>query len=102
MSRWNRVKVAFAAASLSGGLALAALPVAFAETGSSTASADQDGGMMQHRMPNAQGGMMAGMMGPMNSKGMQQKMARMMESCNRLMAAMNSNKDGTSTPSNKG
>jgi hypothetical protein len=46
-------------------------------------------------MPNDQGGMMPGMMG---SGEMQQKMARMMDNCNRMMESMMQNKDGTLTP----
>jgi len=45
--------------------------------------------MMQQGMPNDQGGMMPGMMG---SGEMQQKMARMMDNCNRMMESMMQNK----------
>jgi hypothetical protein len=47
--------------------------------------------MMDHQMPERQGGMMPGMM--MNGE-MQQKMTRMMDDCNRMMESMMPNKDG--------
>lgn len=47
--------------------------------------------MMDHEMPNGQGGMMPGMM--MNGE-MQQQMTRMMDNCNRMMESMMQNKDG--------
>ena len=98
MTRWNTMKFAIAAAGVSGGLALAALPVAFAQSDTSTAPADHGGGMTQHGMPNEQSGMMPGMMGSMGSGEMQQKMARMMDNCNRIMESMLQDKSGTASP----
>jgi hypothetical protein len=45
--------------------------------------------MMDHQMPDDQGGMP----GMMMNGGMQQKMTRMMDNCNRMMESMVQNKD---------
>jgi hypothetical protein len=95
MARLNMMKRVIAAAGVLGGVALVALPAAFAQANTPTTPADHGGGMMQQGMPNDQGGMMPGMMG---SGEMQQKMARMMDNCNRMMESTMQNKDGTPTP----
>ena len=82
MARMNRTQAVIAMAGLLVGLAAAGAP-AIAQSSPSAPSADQGKSMM---------------MGPE----MQRKMSRMMDSCNRMMAAMNLDKDGTSAPSNKG
>jgi hypothetical protein len=66
-------------------------PSTHAQPGAPAAPANQGGAMMDHGMPNGQGGMMPGMM--MNGE-MQQKMTRMMDNCNRMMESMMQNKDG--------
>jgi Spy/CpxP family protein refolding chaperone len=100
MARLNMMKGVIAAAGVLGGVALAALPAAFAQASTQTTPADHGGSMMQQGMPNDQGGMMPGMMG---SGEMQQKMARMMDNCNRMMESMMQNKAGTPPASpNKG
>ena len=72
-------------AGLLAGFALASLP-AFAQTNAPAQGADQGSGMMM-------------------DQGMQQKMSRMMDNCNRMMESMAPTKDGTPAPSappNKG
>ena len=90
MARLNMMKSVFAAAGVFGGVALVVLPAAFAQTNTPMTPTE-----MQQGMSNDQGGMMPGMMG---SGEMQQKMARMMDNCNRMMESMMQNKDGTPTP----
>jgi Spy/CpxP family protein refolding chaperone len=100
MARLNMMRGVIAAAGVLGGMALVVLPAAFAQTSTPMTPAEHGGGMMQQGMPNDQGGMMPGMMG---SGEMQQKMARMMDNCNRMMESMMQNKAGTPPASpNKG
>jgi len=96
MARMNKTKRVIAITGLLVGLALGATAV-FAQTNVPPASASEPGAMMDHQMPDGQGGMMPGMM--MNGE-MQQKMTRMMDSCNRMMESMMQNKDGA--PAQKG
>jgi Spy/CpxP family protein refolding chaperone len=93
MDRLNRITGVIAMTGLVGGLAAVAISAAFAQTNAPPAPSDQ-GGMMQHGMPNGQG-MMPGMM--MNEE-MQQKMVRMMDNCNSMMETMMQNKGTTTTP----
>ncbi len=88
MAQMNKTMGVVAMAGLLGGLALAGAP-AFAQTSAPTSP--QGGAMMDHGMPNGQGGTMPGMM--LNGE-MQQKMTRMMDNCNRMMGSMMQNKDG--------
>jgi len=100
MTQTNRTKNRIVIAGLLAGLALASLP-AFAQTNAPAPEADQGSGMMQHGMPSGNS-MKPGMM---MDQGMRQKMSRMMDNCNRMMASMASTKDGTPVPSvppNKG
>jgi len=91
MARMNKTKRVIAVTGLLVGLALGATAV-FAQTNVPPASASEPGAM-----PGGQGGMMPGMM--MNGE-MQQKMTRMIDSCNRMMESMMQNKDGA--PAQKG
>jgi hypothetical protein len=100
MTQTNRTKSRIVIAGLLAGIALASLP-AFAQTNAPASGADQGSGMMQHAMPSGEA-MKPGMM---MDQGMQRKMSRMMDNCNRMMESMTPNKDGTPTPSaptNKG
>jgi Spy/CpxP family protein refolding chaperone len=96
MAQMNKTKRVIAVAGLLAGLALAGAS-AFAQTSAPAAAANQGGSMMDHEMPNGQGGMMPGM--KMNEE-MQQKMTRMMDNCNRMMESMMQNKEGA--PAKKG
>ena len=97
MVRMNKTKRVIAMTGLLAGLALGAT-AAFAQTNAPLAPANKGGGtMMDHQMPEGQGGMMPGMM--MNGE-IQQKMTRMMDDCNRMMESMMPNKDGA--PSKNG
>jgi Spy/CpxP family protein refolding chaperone len=96
MARMNKSKGVIAMAGLLGGLALAGAS-AFAQTSAPAAPANQGGAMMDHEMPNGQGGMMSGMM--MNGE-TQRKKTRMMDNCNRMMESGMQNKNGA--PANKG
>ena len=96
MVRMNKTKRVIAVTGLLAGLALASVS-AFAQTNAPAAPTNQGGAMMDHQMPERQGGMMPGMM--MNGE-MQQKMTRMMDDCNRMMESMMPNKDGA--PSKNG
>jgi Spy/CpxP family protein refolding chaperone len=96
MAQMNKTKGVIAMAGLLGVLALAGAP-AFAQTSAPAAPATPDDTMMDHGMPNGQGGMMPGMM--MNGK-MRQKMTRMMDNCNRMMESAVQNKDAS--PAKKG
>ncbi len=100
MTQTNRTKNRIVIAGLLVGLALASLP-AFAQTNTPAPEVDQGSGMMQHGMPNGSA-MKPGMM---MDQGLQQKMSRMMDDCNRMMESMMPNKEGMPTPSapaNKG
>jgi hypothetical protein len=101
MARLNTMKSVIAAGIL-GVFACAALPTALAQTDAQPTPPDHGSTMMNHGMPNDQGRMMPGMMGPANPKEMQQQMTRMMDNCNRMMEGMMQNKPGTSTSPNKG
>jgi Spy/CpxP family protein refolding chaperone len=96
MAQMNKTKRVIAVTGLLAGLALAGAS-AFAQTNAPAAPTNQEGAMMDHQMPERQGGMMPGMM--MNGE-MQQKMTRMMDDCNRMMESMMPNKDGA--PSKNG
>jgi Spy/CpxP family protein refolding chaperone len=96
MAQMNKTMGVIAMAGLLGGLVLAGAP-ASAQTSAPAAPAPQGGAMMDHGIPNGQGGTMPGMM--MNGE-MQQKMTRMMDNCNRMMRSMIQNKDGA--PAKKG
>jgi len=96
MARMNKTKRMIAITGLLVGLALGGT-AAFGQTNVPPASASNGGAMMDHQMPDGQGGMMPGMM--MNGE-MQQKMTRMIDSCNRMMESMMQNKDGA--PAQKG
>lgn len=98
MTQTIRTKSRIVIAGLLAGVALASLP-AFAQTNVPAPHADQGSGMMQHGMPNGEA-MQPGMM---MGRDMQQKMSRMMDSCNRMMESMMPSKDGTpSAPTDKG
>ena len=88
MARMNKTKRVIAITGLLGGLALGGT-AAFAETNVPPVSASNGGAMMDHQMPDDQGGMP----GMMMNGGMQQKMTRMMDNCNRMMESMVQNKD---------
>ena len=96
MAQMNKTKRVIAVTGLPAGLALAGAS-AFAQTNAPAAPTNQGGAMMDHQMPERQGGMMPGMM--MNGE-MQQKMTRMIDDCNRMMESMMPNKDGA--PSKNG
>jgi len=96
MAQMNKTKRVIAVTGLLAGLALAGAS-AFAQMNAPAAPTNQGGAMMDHQMPERQGGMMPGMM--MNGE-MQQKMTRMMDDCNRMMESMMPNKDGA--PSKNG
>ena len=72
MARMNKTKRVIAITGLLGGLALGGT-AAFAETNVPPVSASNGGAMMDHQMPDDQGGMP----GMMMNGGMQQKMTRM-------------------------
>jgi hypothetical protein len=86
----NKTKRLIAVTGLLAGLALGSTAT-FAQTNAPATTANKGGAMMDHQMPEGQGGMMPGMM--MNG-GMQQEMTRMMDNCNRMMESMMQNKDG--------
>jgi Spy/CpxP family protein refolding chaperone len=96
MVRMNKTKRVIAVIGLLAGLALGSTAT-FAQTNAPSATVNKGGAMMDHQMPERQGGMMPGMM--MNGE-MQQKMTRMMDKCNRMMESMMPNKDGA--PSKNG
>jgi hypothetical protein len=100
MIQMNRAKGSFVIAGLLAGLALASLP-AFAQTRAPAPAPDQGNGMMQHAMPNGEAMKPGMMMDP----GMQQKMSRMMDNCDRMMGGTMQNRNGPpapSAPTNKG
>jgi Spy/CpxP family protein refolding chaperone len=90
MARMNKTKRVIAVTGLLAGLALGSTAT-FSQTNAPPATVNKGGAMMDHQMPEGQGGMMPGMM--MNGE-MQQKMTRMMDNCNRMMESMMQNKDG--------
>ena len=90
MVRMNKTKRVIAMTGLLAGMALGGT-AAFAQTNAPPATTNKGGAMMDHQMPEGQGGMMPGMM--MNGE-MQQKMTRMMDNCNRMMESVMQNKDG--------
>ena len=90
MARMKKTKRVIAVTGLLAGLALGSTAT-FAQTNAPAATVNKADAMMDHQMPEGQGGMMPGMM--MNG-GMQQEMTRMMDNCNRMMESMMQNKDG--------
>ena len=75
ITQMNKIKGVIAMAGLLGGLALAGAP-AFAQTAApATPPTTSGSGMMEHGMPNSQGGKMM-------KPEMMQKMAKMMDGCN--------------------
>jgi hypothetical protein len=90
MAQMNKIKSLVAMAGLLGGLALASVP-AFAQTAAPATPPPPGSGMMEHGMPNNQAG-------TMTNAEMMEKMAKMMDNCNRMMESMAQEKGGAATP----